>query len=172
MTEVWVLDIAGSWNKVAPDEWFNQQNGVSMTDEPEFNADEITGQYLYVRNARAARSAAAAKDDAVFKEELTRLEGIMGKWLDKVGLKTAPCVHGTFYKEVEILPAADDWDTFYEWIKEHDAFQFLHKRITAVEVSKYMEAHKDEETSLPPGIRVEKKWKVIVRATTAKAGEK
>lgn len=143
-----------------------------MTEETvEFDADAITSRYLYVRNARAKRSSAAKKEDDIFKAELDRLEGIMRDWLDKVKLKSAPCINGTFFKQLEVLPVAEDWTEFYEWISKNKAYQFLHKRITAKEVAAYMEEHKDDAVSLPPGIRVEKKWKVVVRTATDKGDE-
>jgi hypothetical protein len=162
MAELWLLDIKGIWIKHDFDTWLKEQSVETN------KFDELTERYLYVKRARAKRAAAAAEDDKVFKTEMERLEGVMGDLLTTTGLTNAKSAHGTVYRELEVLPAAEDWTTFYNWISENKAFQFLHKRITAREVAAYMEEHKDDPVSLPPGIRVEKKYVVRVRTATDK----
>jgi hypothetical protein len=143
------------------------ENEVTET----FNADEVTGRYLMIRRAKARMTSDHKKRVAVFEAEEERLEGLMMGFLNDHKMKSAPSINGTFYKEMEVLPSATDWTAFYEWIKENDAFQFLHKRITAKEIATYMEDHKDDDVSLPPGVAVMKKYKIIVRTATGTGEE-
>jgi hypothetical protein len=131
-----------------------------------FDAEAATERYLMVKRAKARRAKAAKLEEAVFDDELERIAAQMGEYLESHKVKTAPTKAGVFYKEFVVKPSATDWTAFYEWIKKNDAFQFLHKRITADEVAKYMEEHKDDDVSLPPGVAVMTEYVVRVRTGT------
>ena len=129
----------------------------------EFDADAVTELYLKCRRAIANRTKAYDADVAILKAEQDRLAGLMMEFLDAHKIKSAPSTHGVFYKELEIKPAATDWTAFYNWIKENDAFEFLHKRISSEAVKNFMDRHKEDEVGLPPGVSVLKEYKVKVR---------
>lgn len=147
-----------------------RQREHAVTEEV-FDADAITGRYLMVRRAKARHAKDAKLREAVFDAELERLEGVMGSFLDAHKIKSAPSLHGLFYKELVVKPSATDWTAFYKWIRENDAFEFLHKRITAEQIATYMEAHKDDDVSLPPGVAISKEYKVRVRTATGTGDE-
>jgi hypothetical protein len=129
----------------------------------EFDADDVTSQYLKIRRARARMSKAFDEDDAVMKAEQERLGALMLDFLNTHKIKSAPSKNGVFFKKLQVKASCSNWTAFYDWIKENDAFEFLHKRITTTEVDKYLEAHKEDEVSLPPGIAVIKDYIVEVR---------
>ena len=135
-----------------------------MTDV--FNADETTARYLLLRREIAQINKECGVLIAKRKAEMEELEGAMMIFLNDHKMKSAPSANGIFYKEFVVKPSATDWTAFYEWIKENDAFEFLHKRITAEAVAKYMEDHKDDDVSLPPGVAVLTEYVVRVRTGT------
>lgn len=136
-----------------------------MTDEAEpFDCDDVTAQYLLCRRVLAKMTKAYDAEVEVIKTEQSRLEGLMMDYLDTHKVRSAPTMHGVFYKELEVKPSATDWTAFYAWIKEHDAFEFLHKRISSEQVKLYLDLHKnDPDGGLPPGIAILKEHKIKVR---------
>ena len=159
MTELWLLE-AGVWRQTTLEEW-------NVANEP-FDCDAMTAYWFRCKAAVAAMNKDNDERTAPVKAEMERVEGLMANYLAEHKVKNAATAHGTFYKELVVRPRATDWTAFYNWIKEHDAFQFLHKRITADEVSAFMEMHKDDDVGLPPGIAVDKEYVIRVRINTSK----
>ena len=153
---MWLLR-DGNWRETTLEEWKEEK----MAEE--FDADAMTEYYLRLRRMKAAMNKDNDTRIAPVSAEMARVEGVMLEFLDSHKMKSAPSAHGTIYKELDIKPRATDWTAFYNWIKEHDAFEFLHKRISAEAVSSYMELHKDDDVSLPPGVDVMKEYVVRVR---------
>ena len=73
------------------------------------------------------------------------------------GIRTAA---GTFFRKLEVIPTGQDWEAFYDWIKEHDAFDALERRIKRTFISKYMD---DNDGAIPPGVNVFRRYTVEVR---------
>ncbi len=132
-----------------------------MSDE--FDCEAMTAYYLKCDRAVDAMNAENKKRIAPIKAEMERILGLMDNYLTVHKVKNASSKTGVFFRELDIKPRATDWTAFYAWIKENDAFEFLHKRITADSVAAYMEQHKDDEVALPPGIAVEKSYVIRVR---------
>src|ERR1039458_7184153 len=118
----------------------------------DFDADAMTSYFLGLKRACVNMDKDNEKRKEPAKLEMERVLALMGEFLDSHKMKSAPSKHGVFYKELEVRPRATDWTAFYNWIKQTDAFEFLHKRITADAVAAYMELHRDDEVALPPGI--------------------
>jgi hypothetical protein len=137
----------------------------------EKNAAQLVREYRAVRDARAARSAAAKKEDAAFKGVLDRIEMEMMSRLDADGAKSLATTEGTFYKEEQVQPSCTNWEEFYAWVREHDAFSALHKRISSEFIKTYMDDHKDAEGNslLPPGIAVFRE--VVVKVNKPRGAE-
>ena len=115
------------------------------------------------RNIREHKQELNRAHDAIIKEldeKLEKLEGVMLAVLNDnkgEGVRTAA---GTFFRKLEVIPTGSDWEAFYSWIKEHDAFDALERRIKRTFVSKYME---DNDGAIPPGVSVFRKYTVQVR---------
>jgi hypothetical protein len=119
-----------------------------------------------------ARKALKREYEAADQEYLDQLEKIEGHMLvilnDSFGVEGSASVAGTagtFYREEDVRPRADDWDTVYHWIAKNDAWEMLEKRLTKTFVKKFMEANKDENGAslLPQGVSVFRKFVVRVR---------
>jgi hypothetical protein len=130
------------------------------TEVTQIDPDQLARVYIRIRDAKAAATAAYEKEDQAFKAKMKLIENVLLGYLNDGNMESVKTQSGTFYKQEDILPRAEDWGTFYEWIKENDAFDFLEKRIKKTEVKTYMEAH-DNET--PPGVAVMREYVVRVR---------
>lgn len=167
MIDGYFLDIGGQWYRMSLEEWL--EKNVTEGSNSGFDADAVTALYLKIRRKKAERKKEFDTWYADATADQEKLEGMMKDFLDQHGLKSAPSANGVFYKKVDIKPSAADWTVFYEWIKETNQFEFLHKRISVEAVKAYMEEHKDDEMSLPPGINVLKEY--VVRVRTGKGEE-
>ena len=59
-----------------------------------------------------------------------------------------------------IKPSCEDWNGFYTWIAENEAFDALERRVKKSFITTYMEDNKGE---LPPGINVTQEYTVTIR---------
>ena len=115
------------------------------------------------RNIRDKKQELNRAHDEVIKdldEKLERLKGVMLAELNDnngEGIRTAA---GTFFRKLEVIPTGQDWEAFYDWIKEHDAFDALERRIKRTFISKYMD---DNDGAIPPGVNVFRRYTVEVR---------
>ena len=132
-----------------------------MSDE--FDCNAATERWMVCKREIAQINKEVAVLIDKRKAEQAEIEARMDEYLTVHKVKNASTKAGVFFREMTVKPRATDWTAFYNWIKENDAFEFLHKRITADAVAAYMEQHKDDEVALPPGVAVEKEFVVRVR---------
>lgn len=128
--------------------------------DSDLNFDKVTLAYVHMRDARTALAADFKKNDDALKAKQRVLEGVMLDFLNRHHLDSAPTTSGVFYKQEEVTPTGSDWSAFYDWIKEHDAFDALEKRIKKTFIKEYMDTN---EGALPPGVSVFREFIVRVR---------
>lgn len=122
--------------------------------------DKLTRAYLNIRQKRHQIAAAFKEEDDQLKENLSRIETAMLKFLNDSGAQSMATPSGTFYRQEEITPSGSDWDAFYNWVKENDAFDALERRIKKTFIADYQQAH---DGDLPPGVSVYREYVARVR---------
>jgi hypothetical protein len=73
------------------------------------------------------------------------------------GLRTQ---YGTVSRRIAKKYWTSDWESLYKFIKENDAFHFLHQRISNLNVDKFLEENPDLH---PPGLQADASYTVVVR---------
>ena len=73
------------------------------------------------------------------------------------GLKTS---FGTVTRKLNKRYWTSDWESFYAFIKEHDALHFLHQRISNTNVEAFLEENPDLH---PPGLQADTEYSILVR---------
>lgn len=124
------------------------------------NINALTKAYVKIRDARTALKRQYDEEDQKLKGKLERLEAEMLRFLQESNLDSAKTESGTFYRQEEITPTGSDWDAFYKWVADNDAFDALERRIKKTFVKEYMETH---EGAIPPGVSVYREYVVRVR---------
>lgn len=124
--------------------------------------NRVTKAYVAIRDERSKIKKAYDTEDIALKEKLTLLEGVMLSHLNDSGTESVRTANGTFYKTEELKPSGSDWQAFYDWIKENDAFEALERRIKRDFIKEHMDTH---EGQLPPGVSVHREFVVRVRRT-------
>jgi hypothetical protein len=121
---------------------------------------KITKAHINIRDARSALKKQYDEADTDLKKAQQKLEAAMLDHLNKHGMDAVRTESGTFYAQEEMTPSASDWNALYEWIKEHDAWEALERRIKKTFVKEYAETHSG---GLPPGVSVFRERVVRVR---------
>lgn len=127
------------------------------------NMSKLVSAYMKMRAARSDLAAKFKQEDGALKEKMAVIEGHMLKFLQTNGTDSAKTEAGTFFRQENIQPAAQDWDTFYKWVAENDAFDAITRRINKSFVASYME---ENEGATPPGVSVHREYVVRVRKPT------
>lgn len=131
-----------------------------MTDAPKVDLGRITKAHINIRDARSVLKKRYDEADKVLKESQLKLENAMLGHLNAHGMESVRTDAGTFYRQEELTPSGSDWSALYNWIKEHDAWDALERRIKKTFIKEFAEAHNGE---LPPGVSVFREYVVRVR---------
>jgi len=67
---------------------------------------------------------------------------------------------GTVIRSVKSRYWTNDWDSMYRFIKEHDAYALLEKRLHQSHMKQFLEENPEIE---PAGLNVEREYTVVVR---------
>lgn len=125
----------------------------------DYKVDDVIAKYVELRDKKAA---AKAKYDNYVKDiddKLDRLEAWMLKQMEEVGVESFKSSHGTAYVQEKTKCSGSDWPTTWRWIKEHDRFDLLEKRVSSKTAKEVFE----ETGEYPPGINVYTEREVVVR---------
>ena len=124
------------------------------------DANAITKAYVRMRDARAELKKTFDLADRDLKAKQERLEAEMLRILHESNCESINTESGTFYRQEDMIPSGSDWEAFYAWVTEHQAFDALERRIKKTFIREYMESH---EGRLPPGVSVFREYVARVR---------
>jgi hypothetical protein len=128
------------------------------------DAEKLVKVFIKMRDKRSELKRAFEAEDAAIKAKQEKIEAVLLDHLNKNKQDSARTAAGTFYRQKKTVPSASDWEAFYAWIKENDAFDALERRIKATFITDYMEEHADDpDNNLPPGVSVFTRYDVRVR---------
>lgn len=120
----------------------------------------VVKTYLKIREARTTLKREYEEKDNKLKEKLNQLEAVLLSHLNESKTESVRTEFGTFYRQEDITPTGSDWDAFYRWIAEHNAFDALERRIKKVFIKEYMETN---DGGIPPGVTIYREFVVRVR---------
>ena len=133
-------------------------NGKPTADQVKL--DKVTETYVKIRDKRSELKKQYEAEDLALKVQLETLDSFFLGKLDELGVESVRTKHGTVYKTTSIKPSCEDWNSFYTWIAENEAFDALERRVKKSFITTYMEDNKGE---LPPGINVHQEYTVTIR---------
>lgn len=121
--------------------------------------DKAVRAFINIRKAKAEAMREAEKVDAEFEAKLERLRVYFLTHLNATNAKASRTEAGTFFKKLKVSPSAASWEVIYAYIKEHDAFDMLERRIK----KKFVTDYRKLNNALPPGVNIHEEWEVQVR---------
>lgn len=122
----------------------------------EATADKLVKVYLKLREARAKLK----QQDEEFEQQQKLVQNELLELCKSMGAESIRTEFGTIIRSTQRRYWTNDWDSFYKFIKEHDAFQLLQKRITNTNMAQFLEENPDLH---PPGLNVDAEYTVSVR---------
>ena len=131
------------------------------------NANSLVETYLAIRRERERMAKKYEQEDAVFKEQMDRLEEAMLETCNAIGAETLRTESGTIMKTLKENYICGDWDNFKQFVVENNALDLLQQRISQANFKEFMTTRQDE--GLPPGISTLREFGITVRKPTSKS---
>lgn len=133
---------------------------VQGQDSPQYDLDKLTAVYLKMRDKRDDMRREAEAREKEIEEQMGIIEAEMLEVCKQMNADSVRTPHGTIIRSVKSRYWTNDWDSMYQFIKEHDAFGLLEKRLHQTHMKEFLSENPD---LLPAGLNVESEYTVVVR---------
>lgn len=141
------------------------ESEVSVAPAESVDMSSLAAVYLKMRDARdAVRREAEAKEKEI-EEQMQVVEQQMLDACKSMGADSIRTPHGTIIRSIKSRYWTNDWDSMYSFIKEHNAFGLLEKRLHQSHMKEFLEENPDV---YPAGVNVENSYTVVVRRSKEK----
>ena len=132
----------------------------TQQDIPTVPTDKLVKAYIKIRDARKTLASEYEKQDAELKESLDTIESQLLEVCKAIGSDGIKTPFGTVSRNVAKRYWTNDWHSFHEFMKEHDALDLVEKRIAQTNMSTFLEENPDLH---PPGLNIDSRYTVVVR---------
>lgn len=122
----------------------------------DITADKLVKAYIKIRDKRSELS----KQDNELEEQQKLIQQELLNICKETGSDGLRTQYGTVSRRISKNYWTSDWESLYKFIKENDAFHFLHQRISNANVDKFLEENPDLH---PPGLQADASYTVVVR---------
>ena len=128
------------------------------------NIDEVISLYMRLRNEKAAIEADTKEKVADIKAKMAKVEAYIKQLADDQGVTSFKTKSGTAFVTTVDFASVSDWDAVLDYIKAHEAYDLLEKRVAKKAVREVI----DSLGQVPPGVNYGTKIEVNFRkpATT------
>jgi hypothetical protein len=133
---------------------------VQGQDSPQYDLDKLTAIYLKMRDKRDDMRREAEAKEKEIEEQMSIIEAEMLEVCKQMNADSVRTPHGTIIRSVKSRYWTNDWDSMYQFIKEHDAFGLLEKRLHQTHMKEFLSENPD---TFPIGVNVENSYSVVVR---------
>lgn len=117
-----------------------------MNEEP--TVEKLTRVYVKIRDKRRELE----KQVADLKEKQDTIGSELLEICKAQGATTIRTEFGTVSKRITKNYWTSDWDSFFKFIKEQDAFSLLQQRINSTNMAQFLE---DNPDAYPPGLNAD-----------------
>lgn len=128
-------------------------------------ADALVGAYRKIRAAMEERQAAFDAEFGALKEQLEVVSDQILSICNEQNLDSLKTKNGTVTRRTATRYWTSDWQSMYDFIKEHDAPYLLEQRIHNGNMKQFMD---ENPGTLPVGLNADTKYKITVRKPTNK----
>jgi hypothetical protein len=122
--------------------------------------EQLTATYIKIRDARSQLKQQYEAHDVDLERQLRVIEQEMLEICKAVDANSIKTDAGTVIRSVKSRYWTNDWDSMYRFIKEHDAYALLEKRLHQSHMKQFLEENPEIE---PAGLNVEREYTVVVR---------
>ena len=129
-------------------------------EKPPIDVDLLAQIYIKMRDKRSALKQEFEKQDKEIQAQMDIIEVELLELCKQLNTNTLGTNHGTIVRSVKSRYWTNDWDSMYRFIKEHDAYGLLEKRIQQTHMKEFLAENPDV---YPQGMNVENQFTVVVR---------
>lgn len=136
-----------------------------MTDETDIPIDKLVSVYLKIRTAVQEKE---EQHKAEIEELKGQLDAVSQKLLSICNSQNADSIRtsaGTISRRISSRYWTTDWESMYNFIREHDAPFLLEQRIHNGNMKQFLE---DNPDAVPAGLQADRKYVIQVRKPTSK----
>jgi hypothetical protein len=124
-----------------------------MTEE--VNTEKLAKIYVKIRDKRRELEKQVA--------ELKEQQDLVGSQLLEIckaeGAQTIRTQFGTVSRRITKNYWTSDWDSFFKFLKENDAFSLMHQRINSTNMAQFLEENPDLH---PPGLNADVNQTIVI----------
>jgi len=121
----------------------------------EATVERLAKIYTKIRDKRKELE----KEVAELKEKQDVIAKELLELCKEQGVTTMRTAYGTVSKRVTKNYWTSDWESFFKFIKEHDAFSLMFQRINSANMSQFLEEYPD---LLPPGLNADTNQTIVI----------
>jgi hypothetical protein len=124
------------------------------------DANQLVKVYIKIRDAKEIKKKEMETAIAELDAQLETVEQELLEICKATGQNGGKTDYGSFTRSVKTRYWPSDWDSVYQFIREHDVPQLLERRIHQGNFKEFLEVNPDK---LPTGMNVESKYSITVR---------
>jgi hypothetical protein len=124
-----------------------------MTEE--VNTEKLAKIYVKIRDKRRELE----KQVAELKEQQDVVASQLLEICKAEGAQTIRTQFGTVSRRITKNYWTSDWDSFFKFLKENDAFSLMHQRINSTNMAQYLEENPDLH---PPGLNADVNQTIVI----------
>jgi hypothetical protein len=126
--------------------------------------EDLVGAYISIRTARQELQQKYEDEDAALEEDLKRIEHVMLSVCNDMGVDSLKTDQGTVIRKVNERYTCSDWDSFRDFVLEHQAVELFEKRLHQGNCKQFIAEHNGD--GLPPGVSVMREFGITVRKSS------
>jgi hypothetical protein len=136
------------------------QDLVSPEEKQSVPVDKLAGIYIKIRDARAKLKSDYEAKDTELQEQMDVIEEQLLEACKSIGADSIRTAAGTVIRSVKNRYWTNDWDSMYSFVREHDAFGLLERRIHQTNMKQFIE---ENPKLLPMGLNTDSRYSIVVR---------
>jgi hypothetical protein len=121
---------------------------------------KLTKAYINIRDRRTEIAAEFKKEDDGLKEQQDKIKASLLEFCKENNIDSVRTEAGVFYRSQKRRYWTSDWESMHKFILEHEAPEFLEKRLNQTAVREFLEENPD---ILPPGLNVQSEYTISIR---------
>ena len=122
---------------------------------------KLTKAYINIRTRRTEIAAEFKKEDDGLKEQQDKIKATLLEFCKENNIDSVRTEAGVFYRSQKRRYWTSDWESMHKFILEHEAPEFLEKRLNQTAVKEFLEENPD---ILPPGLNVQSEYTISIRS--------
>jgi hypothetical protein len=124
------------------------------------DANKLVQVYIKIRDAKEIKTKQHEEEIAALDEQLAAVEESLLEICKNTGQDGGKTQYGSFTRTVKTRYWTSDWDSMYQFIKDHDAPKLLERRVHQGNFKEFLQENPDK---MPQGMNVDSRYSVTVR---------